>query len=638
MRKSKTENRPGQATPAARAAESDGKQLQSRINSGPGFGRSNSQHLSAAIHGSPNQALQRKQMQNLAGLAATATSPRNIPAFNSAVQMMEPAVADSELAPAGVATGEATAADKDEEEVSPWMREVGFRLLGYESDPANAGSADPGAKEGEEAEQIKDDEPVEPAAPVEGLPLNSFMREPGKYQKLKNTSDSFEKLQESLQQKSKPAPAEGEKSEGDLDSEEEEQVSEYSEGIIDLVKSGFQNCMKLKTAYEEYQLVQQDSEQDASKLEGSKLAFEVALSGTSSVLSAINSYQKSFGSAQSLAIQAAIPAIGIALSTISLIGRIVTLVQQGSFDFGQTATDSQTFSVLSMVQGDEKQKAEIKQVLESEKFRLLITATAEYRQQERDNPAIFTEYRQAAGNQELQDRLRKRYPSNYARIDEIHKANSLGIEQIGPETEKLMGMGVSKAMLEAIIEDQTLMNHLEEVKEKRSTNAKIGIFTDLVNIGADIATLTGTGAVVGTAMRAGTAAIGLARSGGNAIKFAARGKGAEDFSSGAEGGLFGASMFDSTDILKNDAAKQERYFHSARLLVNNIADHDKKVADTGKTTEIETAKAINAGYGWVETKILGTGASVSVVKAMANSGKKSGDEIVSYLIDKMKTR
>ena len=50
-------------------------------------------------------------------------------------------------------------------------------------------------------------------------------------------------------------------------------------------------------------------------------------------------------------------------------------------------------------------------------------------------------------------------------------------------------------MIDALIDDQTLINHLQEVKSKRSRNAKIGIFTDLVNLGADIATLSGSGAV-----------------------------------------------------------------------------------------------------------------------------------------------
>lgn len=150
--------------------------------------------------------------------------------------------------------------------------------------------------------------------------------------------------------------ADGETDSGDSTAEETSAISEYTGGIIDLVKSGFQSCMGLKDAYEEYQLIEEDSEEGASRFDGAKMAFEVALSGTIGILSGINEYQKSFGTVQSLAIKAAIPAIGIVLSTISLIGRIVTLVQQGNFDFGKTATESQTDSLRSQAMTRRRRK------------------------------------------------------------------------------------------------------------------------------------------------------------------------------------------------------------------------------------------------------------------------------------------
>lgn len=540
--------------------------------------------------------------------------------------------------------GDTESADKGNTEKvldSPYMKRMGLRLLALAGQLPGQQGGDSGGKE-PDSEGIKTDDPGKnEALAAAGVPL-SFMKDSANYPKLNKAEKNYESFDQALEADSQAAAkaqkTEAGVNEGGMTAEENESVSTYSEGIIDLVKSGFQSCMKLKESYEEYQLVKDNTDEDPSKLEGAKLSFELALNTTGGALSAINAYQKSFGAAQSLAIQAAIPAISIVLSTISLIGRIVTLVQQGNLDFGKTSSESQADSILSAIAGDEKKKAEVKQVLESETFRALVIATAEYRQQERDNPKIFSEYRKSQDDPELQERLRRRYPANFARIEEIHKNNKIGLDEIGPETQKLIALGVTVPMLEAIIEDQSLINHLEEVKEKRSTNAKIGIFTDLVNIGGDIATLSGAGAVVGSAMKAGSAAIDLSRKGGNAIKFAARSKGAENFSEGAEGGLFGSSIYDNTNILKHDEAKQTRYFHSARLIVENIADHEKKVVNAGKQPNQDQVKAINKGYGWIETKILGTGASVSVVKAMANAKQKTGNDIVKYLIDKMKVR
>jgi hypothetical protein len=534
-----------------------------------------------------------------------------------------------------------------EEDVSPWMKEVGMRLLGRNREKPAAerkSDTDSAGKVDEKAADKVEEKPEKQVADSNTEAPLSFLKDPSKYPKLNKIENSYEKFEESVEADSKAAAA-AEKSragqatsEKESGSEEDSGFSEYTNGIFTLVKKGYSSCIKLKEAYEEYQLIVEDSEEDASKIEGAKLAFELALSGTGTILSSINQFQSGAGAAPSLAIGAAIPGISLVMSTISLIGRIVTLVQQGKLDFDKTALESQTESILSAVVGDDKKKAEVKQILESEKFRALIVASAEYRQQERDNPKIFEEYKQSLGDPDLQARLKKRYPDNFARIEEIHQNNNIGIDDVGPETQLLLGLGVSRDMLEAIIEDQSLINHLEEVKDKRTTNAQIGIFTDLVNVGADIATLTGAGAAVGAALRGGTAAISSARAGGNAIKFAARGRGAAYFSKGAKGGVFGSSLYDSTNILKNDDAKQERYFHSARLLVINIADHDKRVVDVGKGPSKQQLGAINTSYGWVESKILGTGASVTMIKALANSDQKTGNDLVKYMIDKMKTR
>ncbi len=511
-----------------------------------------------------------------------------------------------------------------------WTRQVGLALLGggYEEKDDS-----PGTPSREEESEIEED-PARDTLPASRM--LSFMEVPAEYYKLKKAETSFSKFKEALNADTQTSSKEPDKKSSGRSAEDNGKISKYTKGIIDLVKSGYKSCMQLKATYEKYQQAKEDSSGDVSALGGAKIAFETALSGTSNALSLINGYQKSSGSVASMAAQAAIPAKGIVLSTVSLIGRIVTLVQQGNSDFGKSATESQTESILSNVVADEEKKAEIKQILESDKFRSLIVATADYRQQERDNPAIFAEFRKAKSNKDLQARLKKRYPDNYARIEEIEKNNSISVDQIGPEMLRLNRLGVNNELIDAIIGDQTLINHLEEVKEKRTTNAKIGIFTDLVNIGADIATLTGTGAVAGVALRAGTAAIGAARAGGNAIKFAARGKGAENFAGGAEGGLFGESVYDATDILKSDAAKQERYFHSSRRLVDNIADHDKRVADAGKTPHKNLVGVINKDYGWVESKILRTGASATLIREMAN--RKTGNELVKYFMDKMKSR
>ena len=67
------------------------------------------------------------------------------------------------------------------------------------------------------------------------------------------------------------------------------------------------------------------------------------------------------------------------------------------------------------------------------------------------------------------------------------------------------------------------------------------------------------------------------------------------------------------------------------MILNNIADHDKGY-------ETRTTDQNAESYKWAQAKVLGTGASVSMIKAMLNSGKKTGNDIVKYMMDKLKVR
>jgi hypothetical protein len=96
-------------------------------------------------------------------------------------------------------------------------------------------------------------------------------------------------------------------------------------------------------------------------------------------------------------------------------------------------------------------------------------------------------------------------------------------------------------------------------------------------------------------------------------------------------------MLDRTDILKSDSAKRERYFNSSRMILDKIADHDEFAASRLSPTEEERA-TIQSSYNRVATMVTGTGASITVIKAMAHSDAKSGNDIVKYIMEKMKSR
>lgn len=416
-------------------------------------------------------------------------------------------------------------------------------------------------------------------------------------------------------------------------------ISDYTGGIISSVKNGFNNFKKLKSAYDDYQLIK-NSGGSASKSEGAWIAFQAALQTAQDVLSKIQGFQKSFSSVIDPGVAAAIPGIGIVMSSISIFSKIISLAKNGQLDLEGDASEAHTNSILAQIPEDEREQA--KGILSSSYFQELITSAAEFRQLQRDNPEIFEEYEKAQQDtpeaKVLKARLKKRYPSNYAQIEKIYNQNKMGLGDLVLAIQHNAGKHITKEMVDDIIDDQTLMNHLEEIKGKRQKNASIGIFTDLINIGADIATLTGVGAGVGAGMKAGASAIQGSRKAGNAVKSASRSSGAKSFEDGAEGGVFGASFNDYSDILKSDNAKRERYFTSSKIILDNIITHDEKRSLLPDNPSEEDAKKNSASYKNVCTKIGASGGSVTLVKALINTPSKTGNDIVKYLMDKLKTR
>ena len=409
-------------------------------------------------------------------------------------------------------------------------------------------------------------------------------------------------------------------------------ISEYTGGVIGLIKNGWNSCMNLKQAYEDYKFIKDNQEGDESKLEGARVFLNETLATTSGVLANIHSYQKGFGTFIDKGVADAVPAISIVTGTISLIERIITIVRNRKFDFGSTAEQSQTASILSEL-SNKKNRDKAKTILQTDKFRDAVKAAAGYKQQARDNPEVFAKFEASLKDEKIKANLKRNFPRNYARIEEIHTETSKSPKDVSGQVAELIGLGMSEDTWNRIVDDQTVINQLEEIKGKRTKNAAIGIFTDLVNIGSDIASLSGAGAVVGASMKAGTAAIDASRKAGNMIKSAARSSGAEEFAAGAESKrwLNRSSLADRTDILKSTKAKEERYFATASMILNSIADHDKGY-------ETRTTDQNAESYKWAQAKVLGTGASVSMIKAMLNSGKKTGNDIVKYMMDKLKVR
>tara|TARA_B110000967_G_scaffold81960_1_gene84696 strand:+ start:985 stop:3492 length:2508 start_codon:yes stop_codon:yes gene_type:complete len=416
-------------------------------------------------------------------------------------------------------------------------------------------------------------------------------------------------------------------------------ISGLTGDIIGSVKKGFDHFKNLKNAYDDYQLIK-NSGGTASKSDGAFVAFNAALDTAQTVLGQILSIQKNFGSVVDSGVASAIPGIGIVISSISIFSKIISMAKNGQLNLEGAANEEHTDSILAQIPEDEREQA--RGILSSSYFQELITSAAEFRQIQRDNPEIFEEYEKAqAGTPEaekLKKRLKKRFPSNYKKIEEVYNKNKMGLGDLVQAIQHNAGKHITEEMVNDIIDDQTLMNHLEEIKGKRQKNASIGIFIDLINIGADIATLTGVGAAAGAGMKAGTAAFAGSRKAGNAVKFASRASGAEGFASGAEGGLFGSSVNDHSNILKSEKAKRERYFTSSKIVLDNIIGHDEKSSLLPDNLNEDQAKKNSASYKNVCTKIGAAGGSVTLVKAMINTPSKTGNDIVKYLMDKLKTR
>ena len=444
-------------------------------------------------------------------------------------------------------------------------------------------------------------------------------------------------------------------------------ISEFTGGLFKNLKEGMQIIKDLKGAYDKYKLINdQGGNTSDAKKEAALIVLNGTLSTAQAVMTKINEAQKAFGSLISGGVAASIPGIGIAMTFISMANRVLSLVQNRNLKTQSVAETSHKSYILSKVSEDKLPLAKSK--MNDSDFHLQIKAAAEKRQLERDNPGLFNKFKEAqeSGNQALKERLIKRFPSNYNKINSL-KSNSLLKGEVGfNELYNDLGLapcGITKEMLDEIIDDQTLINHLSEIKVKRQKEASIGLFTDILDLAADIAVLSGAGAAVGGGLKAGNAAFKGARKVGKAVKQGSRDSGEETFESGGGGKHFynfGASSLDNMDLLKSSKSKEAHYFASSKLILDSIIKHDENRANipskpqTLSSRELmdpvknanyekdkkryESSKELNQiSYNAVENKINASGANVDTIKAYI-SANRSGNDIVKYLIDKLKTR
>ena len=444
-------------------------------------------------------------------------------------------------------------------------------------------------------------------------------------------------------------------------------ISEFTGGLFKNLKEGMQIIKDLKGAYDKYKLINdQGGNTSDAKKEAALIVLNGTLSTAQAVMTKINEAQKAFGSLISGGVAASIPGIGIAMTFISMANRVLSLVQNRNLKTQSVAETSHKSYILSKVSEDKLPLAKSK--MNDSDFHLQIKAAAEKRQLERDNPGLFDKFKEAqeSGNQALKERLIKRFPSNYNKINSL-KSNSLLEGEVGfNELYNDLGLapcGITKEMLDEIIDDQTLINHLSEIKVKRQKEASIGLFTDILDLAADIAVLSGAGAAVGGGLKAGNAAFKGARKVGKAVKQGSRDSGEETFESGGGGKHFynfGASSLDNMDLLKSSKSKEAHYFASSKLILDSIIKHDENRANipskpqTLSSRELmdpvknanyekdikryESSKELNQiSYNAVENKINASGANVDTIKAYI-SANRSGNDIVKYLIDKLKTR
>ena len=342
--------------------------------------------------------------------------------------------------------------------------------------------------------------------------------------------------------------------------------------MIGAVQTAYREARKVYSVFQEAKRLEAAGKDsgEAQKAQTTVLAMAKTAKAT---LSVVATWQKKLEAMKGGAVQTALPILSIVLNIVGMIQRRLADMERGKLDLAKTNEEEQKSLILKNVT-DEKNREAIQGLIAQEDFKEAVIAAANFRQIERDNKELFDQYdlAQEPGkeNEELKKRLSTRYPSNYAKMKKIKESTGYGPKESAGRLKALENFGIDKAVLTSLIENQTLITQLEEIKGKREKNSNIAWATDFINLAGDIATLAGA-APAGAAAKGATAAFGAARSAGNAIKTAVRDKGAAEFAGGAKGGWFGgAAMADSTNILRGSAAKHERTFQSASIVFNHI--------------------------------------------------------------------
>ena len=477
-----------------------------------------------------------------------------------------------------------------------------------------------------------------------------FMKLPSLWTKFKKSADSYEKFQVALEgadtlNKGVEAGAQiANAASGATDetAQSTAKISSYLGGIIGLVKDGYKAFMDVKEARKNYEFIKANQGKPEATNE-KYIKFKAALKTSGHIMNLIVTYQKKFDGISNSPLAAAVPAISITNAAISIYEKY-SFLNKDTGDIGKTGADAQNANILSKLKGlTEDQQKDLFVHLKSDDFHMQIKAHAGYRQQQRDNPEIFAKYEQSlesgAEAEKIKADLQRNFPRNYAAIEKVYSETQKSPMDLFADKEALQKLGMTDAILNEILEDQTLINQLEDIKGKRVRNAQFGIAMDLINIGGDIASLSGA-APVGAAMKAGAAAISAAKAGGNLVKSTTRGSGAKEFAAGAEKQRFlgRASLDDHSDILRSTKAKEGQYFASARTIMKTMQDHDTSAHNMAKQPSPADLKANKSSYDWTVAKIQSAGASVEMIKAMLNSGAKTGNDIVKYFIDKLKVR
>ena len=490
------------------------------------------------------------------------------------------------------------------------------------------------------------EEASEAAAAEEPKSVKSFGDEKtGKIKKPEASFDKFELAMTGSGAVSKVTnlinmAATGGREEGDK-STDTDSVSALVTGMIGAVQTAYREARKVYSVFQEAKRLEAAGKDsgEAQKAQTTVLAMAKTAKAT---LSVVATWQKKLEAMKGGAVQTALPILSIVLNIVGMIQRRLADMERGKLDLAKTNEEEQKSLILKNVT-DEKNREAIQGLIAQEDFKEAVIAAANFRQIERDNKELFDQYdlAQEPGkeNEELKKRLSTRYPSNYAKMKKIKESTGYGPKESAGRLKALENFGIDRAVLTSLIENQTLITQLEEIKGKREKNSNIAWATDFINLAGDIATLAGA-APAGAAAKGATAAFGAARSAGNAIKTAVRDKGAAEFASGAKGGWFGgAAMADSTNILRGSEAKHERTFQSASIVFNHIVEHDKAATAYNERETLTAADydANSASYEIVKAEISATGASLTMTEAYLHSAE-SGNEVVQYFMDKLKER